>query len=310
MRTALRTLRSLGPVMIVLTAACATLPTDYPPPPETRTLEPDGSTTLGRNAAGFARISGFGVSGFAPIDANGEALRIRLAMIDSAERSLDMLYYVWYDDPSGLLVLEHVIAAAEHGVRVRVVVDDTLFIKGKKGLGDLDAHPNIEIRIFNPWASAGVARAFETAARAKKLNTRMHNKLLVADGKRAIFGGRNVADELPHGVDKAEHGIEVVRREALNSPAGPLEHTLCSVCSLFDVEADPHEGRNLADDPQYADKLAEMKARLKEFQRATDDAELVLRIETLEIGLYRTDRKLRLLAVVDVNIDEHGAFGR
>jgi len=194
MRTALRKLRSLGPAMVVLTAACATLPTDYPPPPETRTLEPDGSTTLGRNAAGFARISGFGVSGFAPIDANGEALRIRLAMIDSAERSLDILYYVWYDDPSGLLVLEHVIAAAEHGVRVRVVVDDTLFIKGKKGLGDLDAHSNIEIRIFNPWASAGVARAFETAARAKKLNTRMHNKLLIADGQMAILGGRNIGD--------------------------------------------------------------------------------------------------------------------
>ena len=95
----------------------------------------------------------------------------------------------------GLLLLEHVIQAAERGVRVRIVVDDALFIKGKKGLADLDAHPNIEIRIFNPWASAGVARAFETAARAKKLNTRMHNKLLIADSEVAIIGGRNIADE-------------------------------------------------------------------------------------------------------------------
>jgi putative cardiolipin synthase len=115
-------------------------------------------------------------------------------MVDTAERSLDMLYYLWYGDSGGLLLLEHVIQAAERGVRVRIVVDDALFIKGKKGLADLDAHPNIEIRIFNPWASKGVGRAFETAGRMKKLNHRMHNKLLIADGVMTILGGRNIGD--------------------------------------------------------------------------------------------------------------------
>jgi putative cardiolipin synthase len=115
-------------------------------------------------------------------------------MADSAERSIDMLYYLWYGDSGGLLLLEHVIQAAERGVRVRIVVDDALFIKGKKGLANLDAHPNIEIRIFNPWASKGVGRAFETAGRMKKLNHRMHNKLLIADGVMTILGGRNIGD--------------------------------------------------------------------------------------------------------------------
>ena len=91
-------------------------------------------------------------------------------------------------------MLEHVIEAAERGVRVRIVVDDTLFLKGKSSLADLSAHPNIEIRVFNPWATKGAARAFETVARAKKLNRRMHDKLLIADNQMAILGGRNIGD--------------------------------------------------------------------------------------------------------------------
>jgi cardiolipin synthase C len=220
MRTALRKLRSLGPTMIVLTAACATLPTDYPPSPHSVALEPDPATTIGRSATRFTDRHGDGVSGFAPIDANGEALRVRLAMIDSAERSVDLLYYVWYDDFGGLLLLEHVIEAAERGVRVRVVVDDTLFVKGKQGLADLGAHPNIEIRIFNPWATAGVARAFETVGRAKKLNIRMHNKLLIVDGQMAILGGRNIGDHyfgLHHKYNFHDLDVVVLGDEAFES---------------------------------------------------------------------------------------------
>lgn len=177
-----------------LVTACASLPTDYPPAPHSTSLEPDPSTKLGGIAAGYARDHGEDVSGYAAVDRNGDGLRWRLAMVDSAERTLDMLYYLWYGDAGGLLLLEHVIDAAERGVRVRIVVDDTLFIKGKKGLADLDANPNIEIRIFNPWASTGVGRAFETVGRMKKLNHRMHNKLLIADGWMTILGGRNVGD--------------------------------------------------------------------------------------------------------------------
>ena len=194
MRPSAGWIRSIGPAIVFLFAACASLPTDYPPPPHSVTLEPDPTTSIGRLASDFAGREGHEVSGYAPVDANSDGLRWRLAMVDSAERSLDILYYLWYGDSGGLLLLEHVIEAAERGVRVRIVVDDALFIKGKKGLANLDAHPKIEIRIFNPWASKGAARAFETAGRMKKLNHRMHNKLLIADGQMTILGGRNVGD--------------------------------------------------------------------------------------------------------------------
>ena len=186
--------RSIGTAFVLVTAACASLPSDYPPPPQSVAFEPDATTSLGGYAAEFVRRHGDGTSGFAAVDRNSDGLLWRLALLDSAERSLDMLYYLWYDDPGGLLLLEHLIQAAERGVRVRVVVDDALFLKGKQGLANLSAHPNIDIRVFNPWASSGVARAFETAGRVKKLNHRMHNKLLIADNQMAILGGRNVGD--------------------------------------------------------------------------------------------------------------------
>jgi len=181
-------------IVLCLVTACASLPTGYPPAPHSVSLEPDPETGLGRLVTEFTDRHGAGSSGYAAIDANGDGLRWRIALVDSAERSLDMLYYLWYGDLGGLLLLDHVIEAAERGVRVRVVVDDTLFIKGKEGLASLDANPNIEVRIFNPWASKGVARGFETVARVKRLNHRMHNKLLIADSQMAILGGRNVGD--------------------------------------------------------------------------------------------------------------------
>jgi len=187
-------LRFVGLALVLQTTACASLPSDYPPPPKTVALEPDPTTVLGRHVADFAGRHGPDVSGYAAIDANGEALTWRLALVDSAERSLDLLYYLWYDDPAGLLLLEHVIEAADRGVRVRIVVDDTLFLKGKSSLAALSAHPEIEIRVFNPWANQGAARAAETASRAKTLNRRMHDKLMIADTQMAILGGRNIGD--------------------------------------------------------------------------------------------------------------------
>jgi len=181
-------------VVLALGAGCASLPSDYPRPQPGFALAPDPGTSLGRHAEEYAARHGANGSGFAAIDANGEALRWRIALVDTAERSIDMLYYLWYRDLGGLVLLEHVIEAADRGVRVRIVVDDTLFIKGKAGLANIAAHPNIEIRIFNPWAHKGVGRLFETVARAKRLNHRMHNKLLIADNRMAILGGRNVGD--------------------------------------------------------------------------------------------------------------------
>jgi len=211
---------AIAAVLLCLTAACASLPTDYPPPPKSFALEPDAATSMGRLAEDFSSRHGTEVSGYATIDLNSDGLRWRLALVDSAERSLDMLYYLWYDDLGGLTLLEHVIQAAERGVRVRFVVDDTLFMDGKQGLANLSAHENIEIRVFNPWASKGISRGFEAATHLNRLNHRMHNKLLIADNQMALLGGRNVGDHyfgLHHKYSFHDLDIVVIGKEATES---------------------------------------------------------------------------------------------
>lgn len=70
----------------------------------------------------------------------------------------------------------------------------------------LDTHPNIEVRMFNPFSSrklGSIARVFQLVGDFSRLNRRMHNKIFAADNQLAVLGGRNIADKY-FGMD-AEH---------------------------------------------------------------------------------------------------------
>ena len=133
-------------------------------------------------------------SGFHLLDGSREGLQWRLALIDSATTSLDIQTYLWYPDHSGRLVLERAVHAANRGVKVRLIVDDLLLHGLDQMVVNLQAQPNIEFRIFNPWEDREslLNRAGEMLARMERLNTRMHDKLLIADGRAAVIGGRNI----------------------------------------------------------------------------------------------------------------------
>mgnify|MGYP001814101931 FL=1 len=128
------------------------------------------------------------------------ALTSRIDLIDAAEHSIDVQYFIWKNDPTGILVIEKLLRAADRGVRVRALLDD-VFMQGLVSrLNVINAHPNIDIRIFNPFSVRVLApfelfRAAEFAIDGNRLNHRMHNKLLVADNKLAILGGRNIGDD-------------------------------------------------------------------------------------------------------------------
>jgi putative cardiolipin synthase len=156
---------------------------------------PTTSGPLAELARDIENIHGAGTSGFRLLDSSPDGLEWRLALIDSATSSLDVMTYLWYPDVSGKLLLERVVLAAQRGVRVRLVVDDLLTIRLDQLLVDLNNQPNIELRLFNSWQNRGmIARAGEMIAEMERLNTRMHAKLLVADGRAAIVGGRNIGD--------------------------------------------------------------------------------------------------------------------
>jgi putative cardiolipin synthase len=130
------------------------------------------------------------------LDRSDLALNARLALADEAVATLDVQYFVWQNDASGALLAQRLLDAANRGVKVRLLLDDFAVSKSGALVARLDAHPSIEVRVFNPWASRGsmFGVAVEFLARTKTLNRRMHNKTYVADGRFAILGGRNIGD--------------------------------------------------------------------------------------------------------------------
>jgi putative cardiolipin synthase len=134
-----------------------------------------------------------GLSGFSLLRHGREAFIVRLAAADLAERSLDMQYYVWDGDTTGRIVVDHVMKAADRGVRVRLLIDDPYYKASDPVKAALDAHPNVEIRLFNPLKNRSWS-ILDFLVDFGRVNRRMHNKLMVTDNATAIVGGRNIGD--------------------------------------------------------------------------------------------------------------------
>ena len=128
------------------------------------------------------------------------ALTSRLDLIDAAESSIDLQYFIWQNDPSGIFLIERLLAAADRGVRIRALVDDVQLEGLVSRIHAITRHPNIEVRIFNPFSvrfgmRLRLFRLAEFAIDGNRLNHRMHNKLLIADNQAAVLGGRNIGDD-------------------------------------------------------------------------------------------------------------------
>lgn len=143
-------------------------------------------------------------SGFKLLDRSEDALRWRLALIDAATQSIDTQYYLYHGDSTGLILTSRLLAAADRGVRVRVLIDDigTLALNpSQKKLRDsmgalMIAHPNISFRLFNSSDNrSALGRGWDFATDFEQLNHRMHNKSLTVDNRATIVGGRNIGDE-------------------------------------------------------------------------------------------------------------------
>ena len=158
---------------------------------------------------------------------SGRAFMARLAMADLAEKSLDAQYYIWEGDTTGHILADRLLRAADRGVHVRVLIDDHYMTEARDfRLAALDAHPNIEVRFFNPvqnrgWRTLSLLREFS------RVNHRMHNKLLVVDNAVGIVGGRNIAD-VYFGV-RADHNY----RDLDVLTAGPIVSELSAAFDLF-----------------------------------------------------------------------------
>lgn len=184
---------------IVATLLGSRLPERYqkyfnlPESDESYKLTDTTDTLLGKAAARWAEMSA-NSNGALRLDLGSDALGVRIGMIKRAERSIDIQSYLIKNDLSGNLVALKLAEAADRGVRVRLLMDDALTDSIDTGLLSLDDHPNIEVRVFNPFPRRR-SRFISFIANFNILNRRMHNKSFTADNQLSIVGGRNLADE-------------------------------------------------------------------------------------------------------------------
>lgn len=145
------------------------------------------------NAASLAHP---GASAVLLVDTGRQALAERDALIDAAMRTIDAQYYIWNPDTSGRYLAGRLLAAADRGVRVRILLDDINIAGRNAALAALAEHPLVEVRIYNPAASRSrIGRLFNFVSDFSQLNRRMHNKSFTIDGVVTIVGGRNIGNE-------------------------------------------------------------------------------------------------------------------
>jgi putative cardiolipin synthase len=194
---AMRLLRGLLLLAVLAALAIVALRLTHPLPPlpqaEASTAIPaDGQTRLGAAILPLAEAHP-GLSGVVPLSDGRDALAARILLARAAERSIDVQYYIWQTDTTGWLLLDELRAAAERGVRVRLLLDDN-GIPGLDGvLAGLDAMENVEVRLFNPFTMRS-PKLLSYAFDFFRLNRRMHNKSMTVDGVATVIGGRNIGD--------------------------------------------------------------------------------------------------------------------
>jgi putative cardiolipin synthase len=180
-------------LVLLLISGCASLPKNIDQH-ESFALRDTDTTRLGQDLR--EGISAHpGQSGFHLLPNGLDAFTTRAMLASRAERSIDAQYYLLHSDLVGILFIDALVKAADRGVRVRLLVDDmTLDDRKDINAAALDAHPNIEIRVFNPFGRKTV-RWFQLLSRFGEVTRRMHNKSFTVDNQVTVVGGRNIGDE-------------------------------------------------------------------------------------------------------------------
>lgn len=155
---------------------------------------PDTADTAIGRALADSRARHPELSGLHLLDDGQDAFAARVLLARGAERSIDAQYYIWHGDITGTLLFNELRAAADRGVRVRLLQDDNTTLGLDDTLAALDAHPNIEVRLFNPFVLRW-PRWVGYVTDFFRLNRRMHNKSFTVDNQATIIGGRNIGDE-------------------------------------------------------------------------------------------------------------------
>ena len=260
---------------------CAGLPpgANYPKT-ESLALERPRETVLGKQFADAAQVHG-GLSAFRLVPAGFEGYLLRAQMLDAAQKTIDMQYYIFHADESGKLLLDAILRAADRGVRVRMLIDDVDNFGEDAQLEALDAHPNIEVRLYNPLRYRGqatVLRYLDLVFNARRMNHRMHNKQLVIDNAIALVGGRNVGDEYFQRDPVEQQG------DFETFAGGPIVRDLSRSFDEFWASRPSIPAEALFSHRSSPEALAKLRADLREHrqEKRADGSDFVTRVATGE----------------------------
>lgn len=272
----------LAVLCLLLASGCSVRPaaSDYPRTPS-YTMTDTAGTTLGR-AYGRAEKAHAGESGFHILPSGPEALMTRIALVQAAQKSIDMQYYSTEEDTTGKLFLEAILRAAARGVRVRMLLDDWNLDDFEKGAVALDANPHIAIRVFNPYSTRSqswLERIGNVFSYLGPFTHRMHNKALIVDNEVAIMGGRNLGDEY------FDAGKEMNFRDVDVFAAGPVTRRISANFDRYwnSDEAFPLAMLNLP--PADADSTATMHQAMREHWQEIGRSAVGKRLNRLPLPL-------------------------
>lgn len=173
-------------------SGCSTLPKQYPLTPEYVYDTDTQQTTLAKIIEPL-KVQHPELTGYHVLYDPLKAFAARIQLIDRAEKTLDLQYYIWDNDKIGALALYKIIQAADRGVKVRLLIDDNNSKSMEAVYLALDQHANIQVRLFNPYRFRQL-RPIDMVLDLKRINRRMHNKTFTADHQVSLIGGRNMSD--------------------------------------------------------------------------------------------------------------------
>ena len=267
-------------VALFIIVGCATLPKDFDRP-ESYALTDTEDTTLGRSRAA-ERAAHPGKSGFYLLSNGLDAFVARAVLSQRAERSIDAQYFLYNNDLIGRLFSNLLLEAADRGVRVRLLVDD-MYLGGRDfGVVAMNSHPNLEVRIFNPF-SRSTGRKAQLVTRYGSVTRRMHNKSFTVDNQITILGGRNIGNEyFESDPDLAFLDLDVVA-------IGPIATEVSSVFDRYwNSELAYPASVLLKGEPQTPEKIKERRDQLSRYVAEHSDSEYLQ-----ELGNSNLAKKIR-----------------
>lgn len=290
-------------VSLGLVVACAQLPTDFQKNPSYGLISTD-KTQLGVKSKQL--LDGDTTNSKVVLINDGvDAFVARASLIEMAQKTIDVQYYIWHSDLIGKFLLNSMLIAADKGVRVRILLDDMPIDDATETLlYGLDQHENIEVRLYNPFASRGF-RLIDFLSNPVRINRRMHNKSFSVDGQYTVIGGRNIGEEYFSASKQSNFSdIDVIATGPIVKEVEDQFDIYWNSDVVYPVTAFDHNTASEIDLANIGQELAEFASSQKNSKYYLDvqDSNLYKKIQMTSLG--GREKSLTYSGLVEVIYDD------